>query len=83
MSWAEDEGYDAYDGDDYLGIVGIKQSPKSDRIEATWATKDNRILKVTTMDDNHLFNAYMMSGKESLFKEMVYRLFEAREKNNG
>ena len=78
MSWAEDEGYDAYDGNDYLGFITVKASPKEDRINQEWRTKDGRCLKVIDMDDSHLFNAYMHTGAEFLFNEMVYRLFEAR-----
>lgn len=75
MSWAEDEGYDAYDGDDF-NRVGIKSNPSIDRINAKWVTKDGRALRVTEMENDHLFKAYMISGKDSLFKEMVYRAFE-------
>lgn len=78
MSWAEDEGYDAYDGFDYLGFVSVKMKPKEERKYQEWSTKDGRRLHVIDMDDKHLFNAYMMTGAECLFKEMVYRLFEAK-----
>lgn len=76
MSYAEDEGYDAYDGSDYLGFVGLKKKPKHERDEQTWIMKNGIQLLVKNMDDKHLFNAYMMSGADYLFKEMVYRSFE-------
>lgn len=78
MSWAEDEGYDAYDGADYLGLMTFKMSPKEQRQSQEWHTKDGRCLKVVDMDDLHLYNAYMHTGAEFLFKEMVYRLFDER-----
>jgi len=82
MSWAEDDGYDAYDASDF-NRAGINSNPKVDRLDANWVTKDGHVLRVTEMENDHLFNAYMISGKDSLFKEMVYRLFEAKLKDKN
>jgi hypothetical protein len=35
------------------------------------------------MEDSHLLNAYKLSGRSDLFKEMVVRLFEARIKGGA
>ena len=75
MSYAE-EDYGGFDIDFY----GIDPSPKELRIERMWVTKDGRKIKVTEMDDKHLFNAYMMTGAEFLKDEMLFRLFEERIK---
>lgn len=56
----------------------VKTSPKDKRGQEVWTTKDGRCLKIVDMENDHLFNAYMMSGKQKLFNEMVYRLFEAK-----
>lgn len=44
----------------------------------TWRTKDGRVLLVRDMTDSHLLNAYKYSQSPVLFKEMVFRLFQAR-----
>jgi hypothetical protein len=49
----------------------------------TWQTKDKREIAIKDMDDPHLLNAYKLSGRSDLFKEMVVRLFEARIKGSA
>jgi hypothetical protein len=49
----------------------------------TWQTKDKREIAIKDMDDSHLLNAYKMSGRNDLFKEMVVRLFEAKLKEKN
>jgi hypothetical protein len=43
-----------------------------------WLTKDNRRIQIGRLKDSHLLAAYRRTGDESLFKEMVVRLFEQR-----
>ena len=76
MSYAEDNGYDGYDLDE---ADWSKSSVKELR-ENLWQTKEGKKIMVKDLDNNHLFNAYMKTGNETLFKEMVIRLFE-KEKN--
>jgi hypothetical protein len=64
MSWAEDEGYDGYDVEDFW-----------DREPGWWRTRDGRQILISEMDDKHLLNAYKRTGTEELFQEMVLRLF--------
>jgi hypothetical protein len=72
MSLADDLDYDVSD------IFDVVSKPREIRAEQFWHTKDGRKLLVKDMEDSHLFNAYMMSGSNYLFNEMVYRLFEER-----
>ena len=46
----------------------------------TWETRSGNKLQICNMEDSHLLNAYKLSGNNSLFKEMVVRLFEAKIK---
>ena len=78
MSYAEDNGYDGYD----LGEADFPYPSVKELRETLWQTKEGKKIMVKHLDNNHLFNAYMKSGDETLFKEMVIRLFEM-EKNNG
>jgi hypothetical protein len=66
------DDYDGWDVDDFKIVV----SPKEARESQIWVTKDGREMLVKNMANDHLFNAYMMSGADYLFKEMVYRTFE-------
>jgi predicted transcriptional regulator len=69
MSYAEENGYDIGEGD------WSKSSVKELR-ENLWITKEGEKIMIKNLDNRHLFNAYMKSGNETLFKEMVIRLFE-------
>ncbi len=72
MSWAEDEGYDAYSRgyEEWINHSCIRKS--------LWKTKQGGSIQIGSMDDSHLLNAYKKTGDDALFKEMVVRLFEAR-----
>jgi hypothetical protein len=49
----------------------------------TWQTRDKREIAIKDMEDSHLLNAYKLSGRNDLFKEMVVRLFEAKLKEKS
>lgn len=77
MSWAEENGYDAYDGEKYIA------DPLAFR-DAIWITKNGEKYRIKDMTDSHLFNAYnktiMADMHRAIMKEMTYRLFEERIK---
>jgi len=50
MSWAEDNGYDMYDGDE------IDQSPHFEYESGYWETKDGRRIPIRKMDTYHMLN---------------------------
>lgn len=68
---------DDYDGWDITHFE-LKKLPKEQREEQTWIKRDGKKILVKNMDNNHLFNSYMISGADYLFKEIVYRLFEEK-----
>ena len=68
MSYAEDNGYDVYDDWSKASVKELREN--------LWKTKEGKIIMIKDLDNKHLFNAYIKSGNETLFKEMVYRLFE-------
>ena len=43
-----------------------------------WETRDGLTVPITKMSDEHLMNAYRITGDEDLFREMVLRLFNTR-----
>ncbi len=45
-----------------------------------WVTKTGSEVRVCDMTDEHLFNAFNLTKDETLFQEMVWRLFEQRIK---
>lgn len=46
--------------------------------EDSWRQKNGEFIKIGTMGDEHLYNAFKMSGDERLFVEMTIRLFRNR-----
>jgi hypothetical protein len=46
--------------------------------DSYWTTKDGHQARICDMDDAHVFNAYMRSGDQRLFQEMVIRLFKEK-----
>ena len=45
-----------------------------------WLTKAGDAVRICDMTDKHLFNAFNLTKDETLFQEMVWRLFEQRVK---
>ncbi len=45
-----------------------------------WITKAQGVVRICDMTDKHLFNAFNLTKDETLFQEMVWRLFEQRIK---
>lgn len=68
MSWAEDNGIDIGDADDFDQDVEYK-------VEHLWQTKDDKTIKVSEMTNQHLYYAYKLTGAQRLQREMVLRLF--------
>lgn len=68
MSWAEDNGIDIGDADDFDQDVEYQ-------VEHLWRTKDGRTIKISEMTNQHLYNAYKLKGAQSLQHEMILRLF--------
>lgn len=66
MSYAEEMGYDAYDG----------QFTNYD--DSSWLTAEGNWVLIRDMSDKHLFYAYRKSADERLLKEMMLRLFKER-----
>lgn len=65
MSWAEDNNFDGYEPDydpDELG-------------EDEWLTRDDEVIKISDMTNQHLYYAYKLTGAECLQREMMLRLF--------
>jgi len=55
-----------------------RRRPHSAFRDDHWVTKDGRLVPIRLMDDSHVFNAYMLSGDQQLFQEMVVRLFKEK-----
>ncbi len=45
-----------------------------------WITKARDRVRICDMTDKHLLNAFNLTNDETLFSEMVWRLFEQRIK---
>ena len=80
MSFSEDiDFYDPEDFDYHDCCKYTEKTPfKQQRLNWKWKTKDKKEIRIVDMTDNHLFNAYIVSGDEKLFSEMVVRLFNQR-----
>lgn len=59
-------------------IEKLARAPKHTRGDVKWKTREGDIVRAKDVTDRHLFNAYMHSGADELFREMVVRLFEER-----
>lgn len=62
MSWAEDNGYDAFDEDDLR-----RMQPNFEYETGIWETADGKRLKISEMEVSHIKNciAYLNRAKES------------------
>lgn len=69
MSWAEENGLDIGDWDDFDHAT-----------EHFWKTKKGTIIKISEMSDQHLFNAYKKfkhkHESKPLKDEIILRLFK-------
>ena len=57
---------------------GSFESPKQTRNNWIWRIKSGENVKVVSMEDSHIYHAFNCTGDETLFTEMVLRLFESR-----
>jgi hypothetical protein len=67
--WADMHDY-GYDLSDQINHKAIRHS--------LWTCRDGTQIAIYDMTDSHLLNAYKMFGSETLFREMVVRLFEQK-----
>jgi hypothetical protein len=68
------DNYDCYDCD-----AGDPDPFKTVR-KREWITKAGDGVRICDMTDKHLLNAFNLTKDETLFSEMVWRLFEQRIK---
>ena len=74
MLWYK-EGYNV-DADDLASL--LRNAGKVLRESLSHTTKDGKEILIKDMDDKHLYNAYMSTGREDFLVEMILRLFEER-----
>jgi hypothetical protein len=68
MAWAEENGIDIYDNS-----WGCSKTENGSDV---WVTKDLKEIKISEMDDKHLYFAYKKFSDERLQKEIILRLLE-------
>jgi hypothetical protein len=68
---------DDWDHEPAMYTMERRRPHREFRLE-NWITRDGRGVTIRDMEDSHLFNAYMHSGDERLFQEMVIRLFKGK-----
>lgn len=77
MSWAEDNLYDGY-------WPEIGTDPLAFR-KYEWTQKNGEPIRLKQMTDRHLYHAYCKCTdeevRELMMKEMTFRMFEVRVKN--
>ena len=76
MSWAEDEGLDCWDEDDFLGpdLEVLLSLPSNQHLHITkywegnspftWKTRGSLEMTIEQMDDGHLVNALKLAFKK-------------------
>jgi hypothetical protein len=65
MSWAEDNNFDGYEPDYDPDELGADE----------WLTRDDEVVKISDMTNQHLYNAFKLTGAECLQREIMLRLF--------
>lgn len=65
-----------FDADDLVSL--LRNAGKVLRENISHTTKDGKEILIKDMDDKHLYNAYMSTGREDFLVEMILRLFEER-----
>jgi hypothetical protein len=73
-----DYGFDAEDEIRYRYIRNLGNLGRILRDNKIHTTKDGKEILIKDMDDKHLYNAYMSTGREDFLVEMILRLFEER-----
>jgi len=66
MSWIEDNSLDCYDPLDC-------DYDEEEMEEDEWKTRDGKVMKITSMTDSHLENAYRVTGDYRLLCEINRR----------
>lgn len=66
MNWANENMMDIYDPDDF---------DPDELGEDEWLTRDEKVIKISDMTNQHLYNAYRLTGAECLQREILLRLF--------
>ena len=69
------DDFDYYDEWSAKDLDSFKTVRKRD-----WITKAGDAVRICDMTDKHLLNAFNLTKDETLFQEMVWRLFEKRVK---
>jgi hypothetical protein len=65
MGWVEDNNFDGYET--YY---------EPDELEDDeWLTREGKAIKIADMTNQHLYNAFNLTGNERLQREMVLRLY--------
>jgi hypothetical protein len=64
--------YDEWDSDDPDPFKTVRKRE--------WFTRGGAAVRICDMTDKHLLNAFNLTKDETLFQEMVWRLFEKRVK---
>ena len=67
MSWANENMMDIYDPDDF---------DQDELGDDEWLTRNDEVIKISDMTNQHLYNAYRLTGNDRLQREVLLRLFK-------